>query len=255
MGAPLVTNYYFFQHLTNFPTIYFFFFESGAPSDRGARGNCPLCPPINPALITKSRAGSVTFSDVEGLERMSRTVVGGFSQSYWLLSSLLSQLKQDGYQPSEPSLFDKTIQSLSSLMALQTSLVSGMTDFLIVKRRESFLAHVSVPLSAPQKHELQVSSGSNDFLFDQELLEKTSGQVKEDSIISSNVSLSRLVRSGFRGKRSSSDASASSSCAETSRSESAFGKRSGSPASGNSAKRFRGGRGRTPSSFRKGFQR
>ena len=138
-------------------------------------------------------------------------------------------------------------------MALQNSLVSGMTDFLVAKRRESFLAHVSVPLSAPQKRELQVSSGSGDFLFDQELLEKTSGQVKEDSIISS-VSLSCLARSSFRGKRSSSDASASSSRAETSRSESAFGKRSGSPARGNSAKRFRGGRGRTPSS-RKGFQK
>ena len=34
---------------------------------------------------------------------------------------------------------------------------------------------------------------------DQELLEKTSGQVKEDSIISSNVSLSRLAPSGFKG--------------------------------------------------------
>ena len=101
--------------------------------------------------ITKSRASTVSFSDMERLERTSRTVVGGFSQSYWLLSSLLSQLKQDGYRPSEPTLFDKTIQSLSSSMALQTSLVSGMTDFLVMKRRGSFLSQASVPLSAPQK--------------------------------------------------------------------------------------------------------
>ena len=53
-----------------------------------------------------------------------------------------------------------------------------MTDFLVAKRRESFLANVSILLSAPQKRELQVSSSSGDFLFDQELLEKTSGQVK-----------------------------------------------------------------------------
>ena len=126
--------------------------------------------------ITKSRAGSITFSDMERLERTSRTIVGCFSQSYWLLSSLLSQLKQDSYQPSEPVLFDKTIQSFSSSTALQTLLVSGMT-----KCRESFLTHVSEPLSAPQKRELQVSSGSGDFLFDQKLLKKTTGQVKEDS--------------------------------------------------------------------------
>ena len=49
----------------------------------------------------KSRAGAISFSDIERLERASRTVVGGFSQSHWLLSLLLSQLKQDGYKPSE----------------------------------------------------------------------------------------------------------------------------------------------------------
>ena len=53
-------------------------------------------------------------------------------------------------------------------------------------------------------------------------------------------------------KRSDS-ASAFSSRAESSRSGSSFGKRSGSPARGGWAKRFRGGRGRTPTSSEKGF--
>ena len=209
--------------------------------------------------IAKSRAGAISFSDVERLERASRTVVGGFPQSYWLLSSLLSQLKQDGYKPSEPSLFYKTISSLSASMALQTSLVSGMTDFVVSKRKESFLSHVFVPLPALQKRELLVSSGSGDFLFDQSLLEKTTGQVKEDSIISSSVSLSHFAKSGMRGKRSSSSPSASSSqyspleysCSESS----AYGKRSGSPMRGSCAKWFRGGRGTTPSSTKKGFRK
>ena len=96
----------------------------------------------------KSRAGAISFADMERLERASCMVVGGFSQSYWLLSSLLSQLKQDGYKPSEPSLFDKMISSLSTSMALQTSLVSGITDFVVSKRKEPFLSLVSVPLSA-----------------------------------------------------------------------------------------------------------
>ena len=171
---------------------------------------------------------------MERLERTSRTVVGGFSQSYWLLSSLLSQLKWDGYQPSEPALFDKTISSLSSSMALQASLVSVMTEFMVLKRRVSFLAHVSVPLSVPQKRELQVAWDSRDFLFDQSLLEKTTGQVKEDSIISSNVSLSRLARSGMRGKRSSSEASSSSSrySSDYARPGPSYGKRSSSLARG-----------------------
>ena len=82
-------------------------------------------------VIAKSRSGFISFSGMERLERTSCTVVGGFSQSYWLLSSLLSLLKRDGYQPLEPALFDKTISSLSSSMALQTSLVSGMTELMV----------------------------------------------------------------------------------------------------------------------------
>ena len=168
---------------------------------------------------------------------------------------MLSQLKQDGYHPSDPVLFDKTIQSLSFSMALQTSLTSGMTDFLVTKRRESFLSHVSVPMSGPQKRELQVASATGDFLFDQDLLEKTSGQVKEDTMISSNVSLSRLARSGFKVKRSSSEASTSGRSESYRSGSSSYGKRSGSQSQGSSSKHFSSGRGRTPSSSKKGFQK
>ena len=99
-----------------------------------------------------------------------------------------------------------------------------------------------------------MASGSGDFLFDQELLEKTSGQVKEDSIISSNVSLLRLACSGFKDKCSAFDAS-SPSRVESSRFGSSFGKRSGSLARDSSVKCLRGGRGKTASSSRKGFQK
>ena len=37
-------------------------------------------------------------------------------------------LKQDGDRPSDPVLFDKTIQLLPPPMALQISLASGVTD-------------------------------------------------------------------------------------------------------------------------------
>ena len=132
-----------------------------------------------------------------------------------------------------------------------------MTEFMVSKHRESFLAHVSVPLSVPQKRELQVASGSGDFIFDQPLLEKTTGQVREDSILSSNVSLSHLARSGMRGKRSSSEASSSSSrySSDYARPGPSYGKRSSSPARGSASKCFHGGRGMTPSSSKKAFQK
>ena len=54
--------------------------------------------------------------------------------------------------PTEASLFDKTISFMSASVALQTA-----------KRKEFFFSQVSVPLSAPQKRELLVSSRSGDF--------------------------------------------------------------------------------------------
>ena len=85
-----------------------------------------------------------------------------------------------------------------------------------------------------------VSPGSGMSLFDQELLEKVSGQVKEDTFISSSLSLAKLagVKSGSKGKVSSS--SSFSQGAGSLRhaspldfpraSPSGYGKRSASPA-------------------------
>ena len=176
--------------------------------------------------------------------------MGGHSQSFWLLSALLSQLKQNGFQPSDPALFDKTFSSLSVTLAIQTSLAAGLAEFVVTKRRESYLACVSLPLSAPQKRELLVTPGSDMALFDQSLLEKVSGQVKEDSFISSSLpwpswpSLVVVVGRAAQGAGSS----RYSSPLEFSRpGPSGYGKRSASPAHGNGAKRGRGGRGVSPS--------
>ena len=121
---------------------------------------------------------------MEKVEKCSRSFLEGHSHSFWLLSALLSQLKQDGFTPLDPALFDKTILSLSSTLPSQMSLAVGLADFVASKRRESYLAHVSLLLSAPQKRELIVTPGSETALFNQSLLKKVSGQVKEDSFVS-----------------------------------------------------------------------
>ena len=136
--------------------------------------------------IAETQVGAATVADLEKVEKYSRTLVAGQSQWYWLLSALLSQLKQDGFQPSDPSLFDKTISALSTSFATQTSLCMGLANFIVAKRRESLLAHVTFPVSEPRKWKLLVSPGTDAFLFDQPLLEKVSGQFKENSLNSSN---------------------------------------------------------------------
>ena len=142
--------------------------------------------------IPKSKHSATTFADLEKVEPCARTLVAGQSQSYWLLSALLYQLKQDGFRPSDPALFDKNISALSASFETQTSVCAGLSDFVTAKRRESFLAHASFLVSELQKRELLVSPGS-DLLFNQPLLEKISSQLKEDSLVSSSLSLSGLL--------------------------------------------------------------
>ena len=92
--------------------------------------------------IAKTRVSAATFADIEKVKKCSRTLIADQSQSYWLLSALLSQLKQDGFQPYDPSLFNKNISALSASFATQTLVCTGLTDFVMAKRRKSFLARV-----------------------------------------------------------------------------------------------------------------
>ena len=152
--------------------------------------------------------GTVTFFELERLESSAKSLLEANSFSLWLLSGLLSQLKRDGFLPSDPALFDSAISSLSASVSGQTRTAAALSDFFVSKRQESFLGHASLPLSAAQKRELLNLPSSGSDLFDQSLLEKVSGQVKENSFISSSLSLAKLARlqlSG-RGKYASSGA-------------------------------------------------
>ena len=79
--------------------------------------------------IAKSKHCVTTFADLEKIECATVTLVAGQSQSYWLLSALLAQLKQDGFKPSDPALFDKNISALSASFATQTSVCAGISEF------------------------------------------------------------------------------------------------------------------------------
>ena len=105
----------------------------------------------NKKNIAKSKRCVATFADLEKIERAALTLVAGQLHSYWLLSALLVQLKQDGFKPSDPALFDKNTSALSASFATQTSVCAEISEFVTAKRCESFLAHASFPVLEPQK--------------------------------------------------------------------------------------------------------
>ena len=114
------------------------------------------------------------------MESVSRSLLDGISHSLWLLSGILSQLKQAGFSPPDPDLFNTNISSISTSLSSQARSAAALADFLQLKWRERYVAHTTLPLSQAQRHELLVSPGSASGLF-----EEISSQVKEDSFISS----------------------------------------------------------------------
>ena len=95
-------------------------------------------------VFGSSRWGSVTFSDVERLERLFQGQLEVPSSSLWLMSGILAMLKRDRFQPSDPALFNTALSSVSAALSCQARTAATGSGFLCAKRRESFLA---IPLS------------------------------------------------------------------------------------------------------------
>ena len=220
--------------------------------------------------ISDKCLGMVSFFKLKRMEGCVKALLKANSFSFWLMSGLLSQLKRDGFIPSDPTLFDCHFFTFVFDLKSKADGFCIVGFYCIKKCRKSYLGHASLPLSAAQKRELLISPGSRSDLFDQELIEKVSVQVKEDSFISSYLSLVKLARfqSQRRGKSSASYGAAGSSHAPSSStysslldhsqsgSSSSSRKRSSSPGRSGGGKQFKGGRGAAPSpKSNRGFQK
>ena len=151
------------------------------------------------------------------------------------MSGILAMLKRDGFQPSDPALFNSALSSVSAALSRQARTAAAGSTFVRAKRRESLLAHTTLPVPESQKRDLTVAPGSSSGLFDSELLSEVVAQVHSSSQISSNLALSRSLRRGsspLTGPRLPSFARGKPSR-----------KRSSSSARSGGRKRFRGGKG------------
>ena len=158
--------------------------------------------PVNSAFaqLAGSRAvgsrrwGSVTFSDMERLERLFQGQLEVTSSSLWLMSGILAMVKRDNFQHSDPTLYNSALSSVSAALSRQARTAAAGSGFLRAKHRESLLAHTSLPVPETQKRSLTVTPGSSSGLFNAELLSEVVSQVQSSSQISSNLVLSRALR-------------------------------------------------------------
>ena len=163
-------------------------------------------------------------------------------------------LKHDGFQPTDPTLFNAALASASVTLSLQARSSSAGSAFLWSKRRESLLAHTSVPVPEAQCKALTVSPGLESVLFNEEILGVVVVQVQQSFLISSNLAVSRSLGRG-RARSSSSSPLVDPSVPGSSRTGRPHGKRSSSSSRSGGRKRFRGGKGSAPSSKPSGFRK
>ena len=206
--------------------------------------------PVNSAFsqLMGSRAlgsrrwGSVPFSEMERLERLFQGQLEVTFSSLWLMSGILAMLKRDGFQPSDPALFNSALSSVSAALSRQARTAAAGSTFIRAKRRESLLAHTTLPVPETQKRDLTVTPGLSSGLFDSELLAEVVSQVQSSSQISSNLALSRSLRRGRSAPSSSSSPLTGPRLPSFARGRPS-GKRSSSSSRSGSRKRFRGGKG------------
>ena len=221
--------------------------------------------PLNPsfsrlagaAAVGSKRWGSVMFAEMECLERLFRCQLGATSSSLWMMSGILAMLKRDGSNPSTPGLFNTAISSVSASLAFQARTAASGSVFLRTKLRESLLAHSKVLIPDPQKRALIVTPGSDSGLFSEPLLDSVAAQVKEDSLVSSSLAVSKALssRSGSKPLASSSSPLAGPSGYHPPRQAQRSGKRSAFSSRSGGRKRFKGGKGSAPSSKPSGFRK
>ena len=158
------------------------------------------------------------------------------------MSGILAMLKRDCFQPSDPALFNTVLSSVSAALSRQARTAAAGSDFMRAKRRESLLAHTTLPVPESQKCSLTTSPGSSSGLFDSELLSEVVSQVHSSSQISSNLALSRSLRRGRSTPASSSSPLTGPRLPSFTRGK-PYGKRSSSSSRTGGRKRFRGSKG------------
>ena len=163
-------------------------------------------------------------------------------------------LKRDGFQPSDPTLFNTALSSVSASLSQQARSSSAGASFMRAKRRESLLMHTSIPVPEAQRRSLTVAPGSGSGLFSEGILSEVVAQVQRSSLISSNLAVSLSLGRG-RSRPSSSSPLVDPSASGPPRASRPYGKRSASFSRSGGLKRFRGGKRLAPSSKPSGFRK
>ena len=178
-----------------------------------------------------SRYVSLSLEDCAQLEACMRGLAGSQFYASWAMASIFAFLHDSGLSPSDEA-FNKVVSSLSVALTAQASYVASA--FLKQIRRKTYVAHLPTHTHDSMKHALLLTP-SEDSLFSEEVIQRSLGQVRDDSQL-------QLLRNLSTQRSEKSSASFSSTLAQHRR-RSPGPQQSASSSSRDSSYQSRGSRG------------
>ena len=92
------------------------------------------------SLSTK-RSINLSFDEAAKVKSLVKGLLDSQSMSFWLFSTLLHWLKELGFVPPDPTLFEQIVQSLSLSFVGAASSSAALATYFQAKRREGVLSH------------------------------------------------------------------------------------------------------------------
>ena len=169
--------------------------------------------PVNPLLLSLyerqlklSYHVGLTVREAAALESSLRCHAEALPHSMWVLSGLLGFVRFQNFAPSDVSLFNTLVTSLSKSLAHQATLCASRTAFMVLKRRNFYLSHLPVYFSDSNKRAmLSAPAVCSDFLFAEADVSRLLADTQTASSLKSQQALVDVASrsAGARSRRAS----------------------------------------------------
>ena len=134
---------------------------------------------------------NLSFDEAAKVKSLARGILDAQSISFWLFLTLLHWLKELGFVPSDPALFEQLVQPLSMSFVGESSSAASLATFFQAKRRKGVLSYFPSHVGIHFPRELVGFFFSGPNLFEEEVLVRVIAASREDSHLYVQLSIAR----------------------------------------------------------------
>ena len=154
--------------------------------------------------MSYKRSLSFSFDEAAKVKSLARGLLDSHSMSFWLFSAFLHWLKELGFVPPDPAIFEQLVQALSLSLVGSVSSSAALATYFQAKQRDGVLSHFPAHVGFHFHRDLASSSFSGPDLFDEEVLARVIAASRETTHLDAQLSLAKVFSLPvFRGARSS----------------------------------------------------